>query len=329
MIVLVTGATGFVGRRLCERLAADGVQVRATYRSSHQSATAGIEWRQLPRFDDVQAWLALLPGVDTVIHLAALAHQVGRSGMGRWCEFEHANVTCTAALVRACAIAGTPRFVFLSSIAVHGAASDRRIDVHACTNPVTDYGRSKLLAEQAIQTALGNSGTDWCIIRSPLVYGPGNPGNMERLLRLMRTGMPLPFGAIRNLRSFIFVDNLVDALVTASRREAPIRNSYVVADGTDMSTPELVGALAEASGMRARVFAMPVWMLRLMAKVGDFIEMGTGRMVPFNSYSIDRLRESLSVDGSAFATAFRWAAPVAPATALRVTCHQITDKDQR
>jgi nucleoside-diphosphate-sugar epimerase len=186
-----------------------------------------------------------------------------------------------------------------------------------------------LQAEQTIQAELSRCETDWCIIRPPLVYGPGNPGNMERLLRLLRMGLPLPFGAIRNLRSFVYVDNLVDAIVAVLRHTAPIRGAYVLADGTNLSTPDLVRALAMASGLRARVFAMPVWMLRLMAKAGDVIGATLGRSLPIDSYSVDRLRESLAVDGTAFATAFRWVAPVASAAALRATCGEIMGKRKR
>src|SRR5258708_33364894 len=125
-----------------------------------------------------------------------------------------------------------------------------------------------------MQAELSQGATDWCILRPPLVYGRGAPGNLPRLEALVATGVPLPFGAIRNRRSFMFVDNLVDALLAVLRYAGSIRAAYVMSDGSDFATPELVRALAAGSGRRARLVSVPVPLLRLLGEVGDLAARG-------------------------------------------------------
>jgi nucleoside-diphosphate-sugar epimerase len=321
--VLVTGATGFIGRHLCSRLLAEGFSVRATHRRSAAPDDTRIDWRRLERMDDAELWQEPLAGVSAVVHLAALAHQVGVAGVGRWEEFARTNVTATAALARACARAHTGRLVFLSSIAASCSASTRAIDASLPAAPESDYGRSKLEAEQAIDRELRSSTVDWCVLRPPLVYGPGNPGNMERLLKLLATGLPLPFGAIRNRRSFIYVHNLTDAILRVLNHRDTIRATFVVGDGSDFSTPALVAALAAATGRHARIFRVPESWLRLLGRGGDFAAKVLRRGVPIDSYSVSKLTESLFVDGAAFAEKFDWRASIAPADALQATCGEI------
>ncbi len=168
-------------------------------------------------------------------------------------------------------------------------------------------------------------GTDRGCILTLLVYGPGNPGNMERLLRLIGTGMPLPFGSVRNLRSFIFVENLVDGILAVLRFPGQIREIFSVTDGTDLSTRDLVKTLAECSGLRVRLVPVPIAALRRVARCADIIGRLTGHSLPFDSYSVGRLTESLIVDGSQFRAKFCWEPPVEPRRALALTCASVGD----
>lgn len=312
MTILVTGATGFIGRRLCEQLLLRGRSTRAIFRRAVPPPIAGIDWRPLPDLVANQAdWLPVLEGSDCVIHLAALAHQIGRDATENRHEFHRINVDGTANLARACVEAGVRRFIFMSSVAAIGAAESAA--------DADEYGRSKFEAEQAIEAAFANTDIDWCIIRPPLVYGPDNPGNMARLLRLIATGIPLPLAAIRNRRSFIYVENLADAIISVVDHPHPIRDRFVVSDGTDLSTPDLIRGLADASGKRARLFPVPVSVLRAGARLADIAGALLGRSLPFDSYSVERLTGTLVFDGSQFRKVFSWSPPVEVSSALRAT----------
>lgn len=325
----MTGATGFIGSRLLERLVAEGISIRAPHRRAPGLQHTLIEWCPAARLDNQRELALLVAGVDTVIHLAGLAHQIGLSGQGRWEEFQRTNALVTGMLATASASAGVRRVIFLSSIAVMGITSDTPLNASMQPMPATDYGRSKLEGEAALEHALQGSQTDWCIIRPPVVYGPSNPGNMQRLLRLIGTGMPLPFGAIHNRRSFMFIDNLVDALVSVMRFDGPIRDRFVIGDGTDFSTPDLVRALAAASRRRVRVLPVPVFVLRALAHCADLAGKIIGKSLPFDSYSVDRLRESLHVDPAPFYSRFAWRPPVDTVQALEITCRSLDGVNTR
>ncbi|TMC47085.1 MAG: NAD-dependent epimerase/dehydratase family protein [Chloroflexi bacterium] len=223
-----------------------------------------------------------------------------------------------SAVARACGDAGVRRLVFLSSIAVYGR-SRPRIDDQSVRHPEDDYGWSKLEAEDAVQFELSRGATDWCILRPPLVYGQGSPGNMPRLETLVASGLPLPFGGIRNRRSYIFVDNLIDAIITVLRYPSDIRASYVLSDGSDLATPDLVSALAAASRRQVRLLNVPVPILETLGRAGDLAARVLGRRIGLDSRSINRLVGSLVVDSSRFRAVFAWHPPVESARAFMLT----------
>lgn len=299
-------------------MVADGLQVRGTYRRS-PPPVAGVEWLQLEDLASNDACLQAVAGCDSVVHLAALAHQTGRASSGRWPEFFRTNVAPTRCLARASRTAGVRRFVFLSSIAAVCAYSDSAIDEETPCAPPSEYGRSKLEAERALQQELSDGSTDWCILRSPLVYGPGNPGNMSRILRLIASGLPLPFGAIENRRSFIYIDNLVDALVVVRGYAATLRATYMLSDGSDFATRDLARALAAARGVPIRMISVPAGILRWVGRAGDVVGRITGANIGIDSYSVDKLLGSLTVNGERFRERFAWRPPVAPGDAMRMT----------
>lgn len=324
--VLVTGASGFIGTALVRRLLASGIEVRAASRGNalpHIAAATGsppLEWWRPSPPDSLAAWREAVSGCDVVVHLAALAHQTGAAGTGRWAEFCRANVELTHTLARATLSSDVKRLVFLSSVAAMCARSAVVVDEYTPCDPQDDYGRSKFEGERALRSELEGSAVDWCVLRAPLVYGPGNPGNMARLLRLITTGFPLPFGAIRNRRSFLYVDNLVDALLTVVRHPADIAGTYLISDGSDFSTPELVSALAAACGQRVRLVGVPLVLLRRLGQLGDLAQRVLRIPGGFDSYSVDRLVGSLQVNSARFRDVFSWDPPINVQDALVRTC---------
>ena len=316
MRVLVTGGSGFIGGRLIRKLAEQGFSVRATHRRDGPAPIAGVEWWPLTALDEERRLAESVAGCDAVVHLAALAHQPGLAASLEP-EFHRINTEGTRLLARAAARGGVRRFVFISSIAAVCTGSEAPVDDGTQCAPTDAYGRSKLDAEQALAAELRGSAADWRILRPPLVYGPGNPGNMRRLLQLMSSGLPLPFGSIRNRRSFIFVDNLVDAILSVLRHEQAVRSSYVLSDGSDFSTPDLVRALAAAAGRKARLWPVPVSWLAVLGRAADAVHAVLGRPIGIDSIAIARLAGSLSVDGIRFRRTFGWIPPVAVDQALR------------
>jgi nucleoside-diphosphate-sugar epimerase len=243
--------------------------------------------------------------------------------MGRATEFIRVNTDATRRLAISARRADVKRFVFLGSVAVVGPTGRASVDERASPSPDSDYGRSKLGAERELAAVLNGSGTAWSVLRAPLVFGPGNPGNMARLLRLVQRGWPLPFGAIDNIRSFLYVDNLIDAIVKTLRIVPPLTGVYFVDDGTVLSTGNLCRAIAEAADLKPRIFRMPPSYLRLLGVAGDVAERITRRDMPLNSYSVDRLMGSSVVDGSKFRQATGWEPPVATDEAIRRTVHSV------
>lgn len=321
--VLVTGVTGFVGRHVAPALAAAGWQVRGATRTAPPAAgVAGVtEWAQVGEFDSETKWRDALVSVDAVVHLAALAHHTDPRRQPTEEDFLRVNAEGTRRLADAARQSGTVRrFVALSSIGAVTDASEAPIDDSTPPRPVMPYGRSKLAGERALAETLRESTITWCALRPVLIYGPGNPGNMARLLRLVRTGVPLPLAGIRNRRSFAYVGNVADALVAALHADdaAIAGRAFVLADPETVSTPELLRQLAGASGRRARLWSCPTGLLRLAARGGD-LAARLGLRTGLDSYSLRKLEESLAVSAEGFTRATGWTARVSLPEGLRRT----------
>ncbi len=261
MSVLVTGASGFIGRRLTSELAHRGLNARLAVRHGKSLDIA-------PRFASVtvhgagmsaQDWADAMRGCSHVIHLAARAHVLDERDADPTAAFRAANVQMAAACAQAAAEAGVRRFVFTSSIGVHGSAtSDLPFEVKSPLAPDSPYAASKAEAEHRLQDIARVTGLELVSIRPPLVYGPQAPGNFGTLLKVLARQLPLPLGAVtHNRRSLVALDNLVDMLITCLDHPAAAHQTFLLADGEDLSTAELLRRLGQAMGKPARLWPVP------------------------------------------------------------------------
>ena len=292
--VLVTGATGFIGRMLCPALTRAGFKVRAAVRAD--AAFAG-DVEPVRVGDIVTAdWAAALHEVRYVVHAAARAHAAQTSEE----LYLATNARATQRLAEAAARAGVARFVYLSTVKVHGEGAARSYTERDPPAPQDAYGRSKLLGERAALAAAGRM--EVVIVRPPLVYGPEVRANFLRLLGWVDREWPLPLAAVDNRRSLVSVWNLCDFLCHVLAHPAAAGRVWLTSDGEDLGTPELVRRIAHAMQRRSRLLAVPVPLLRVLGTA-------LGRRA-----EVERLCDSLTVDVTAARTELSWA----PATPIDV-----------
>ena len=231
---------------VCARLAEAAHEVVACSRSRVEQP--GIFYIRSSELGPEADWSESLADVDAVVHLAGLAHvNSERSNAETDNKYLRINAEGSRKLAEQCACAGVKHFVFLSSCHAVAAESDDVLTDQNLPQPVTAYGKSKLAAEEAIKSALADSGCAWTILRPPLVYGPGNKANFGLLVKLVQTGLPLPLASARNRRSFIYVENLVDLIATCLGNPKAFGKTFYPSDGEDVSTPQLIRAIAHAS----------------------------------------------------------------------------------
>jgi nucleoside-diphosphate-sugar epimerase len=239
-------------------------------------------------------WSSILTGMTAVVHLVARTHNTGEHGLDSLAAYRAVNVDVTRRLAAAALESGVTRFVYLSSIKAVGNASRQALCEEQPCCPVDSYGRTKLEAEQSTWNMCRNTSCQATILRPPLVYGPGVGGNFLRLLELVRRGTPLP--AICNLRSFLHVDNLADAITKCLRHEAARGEVFHVADGEPISTAQLIGAMAAGLGRRPRLAPAPGFVVNLAGRLLGRIE------------ETRRLTESLIVSTNKIADRLSWRA---------------------
>ena len=304
--ILVTGATGFVGRALCAHLEQGGHEVHAAVRTPVQDLRAS-RVLTIQALDPDADWTQALAGIDVVVHLAARVHVMHDNAADPAQAFRTANVDATVHLARSAAHAGVKRFVFLSSVKANGERTQpgqpfRESDTPA---PLDDYGRSKWAAEEGLRQLAEMHPMEVVIIRSPLVYGPGVKANFASLMRLVARSWPLPFGGLHNRRSLVALANLSDFIATCVVHPAAANQTFMVSDGDDLSTPELIRAMALAAGVPARLLPVPASLLLLAARC-----LGQGP-------AMHRLCDSLQVDIGKAKDLLDWKPPISVSAGLQ------------
>jgi UDP-N-acetyl-alpha-D-quinovosamine dehydrogenase len=305
--VLVTGGTGFVGRMLCGVLAQSDYVVRAALRGDRAWPDFISEKTLVGDITSTTDWSSALDGVDAVIHAAARVHVLHDTAASEDLYAE-VNERGTMRLASAAAQAGVRRFIFLSSVKVNGEETTGR--AYSATNephPCDAYGRSKWRGEKCLQEIGATTSMEAVIVRPPLVYGPGVKANFLRLLRWVDKERPLPLGAIDNSRSLVSVWNLCDLLAHLLKHSAAPGRTWMVSDGEDVSTPDLIRRIAHAMGRRARLLRVPASLLRLLGGLA-----GQGAEVA-------RLCSSLQVDLTRTREELGWSPPVTVDEALART----------
>lgn len=271
-VVLVTGAAGFVGRHLAPALSKEGWLVRRAVR--HR--TGEDDEVVIPSIGSATSWQAALEGVDAVVHLAARVHH--RVDAREAELYRTINVDGAAQLAQSAASAGIRHFVFVSTVLVHGRSNDGRAPFTENDVLVSRglYSESKVKAETALKSIAQKSNMLVTVLRPPLIYGAGAKGNFALLVRAVKLGVPLPFGAIQNNRAFLSVENLVSFISHRLSRAEGKFEIFLIADGEHVSTPEFVKRLAAAAGKKARLFSMPASALGVLLKLAGRVEMRDG-----------------------------------------------------
>ncbi|MGY6214761.1 UDP-glucose 4-epimerase family protein [Methylolobus aquaticus] len=308
MRVLITGASGFVGRALCHALSRAGLCVRGASRrplSVSEDTEAALVEELGPDTD----WSAALAGVDAVVHLAARVHVMHDPSADPLAEFRRVNVLGTKALARAAVRSGVRRLVFVSSIKSMGERTlpGQSFDENDRAEPLDPYGISKWEAEQALTEIAAETGLEVVIVRPPLVYGPGVRANFLGLMKLASLGLPLPVARLDNRRSLVYLPNLCDALLRCTIDPRAANQLFLVADDEPLSTPELIRALAPSLAAKTRLLAVPPAMLRFAAVL-------TGQSAVFS-----RLSESLVIDSRKIREHLDWTPPFSAREGLAVT----------
>jgi nucleoside-diphosphate-sugar epimerase len=317
--VLITGANGFIGRALCAEMLAEGWKVRGSVRSRRGFMTApkGLEIMETGSIGPRTDWSKLLKGVDTVVHLAAQIHRKDKRYAGSLDTFRSVNVMGSERLAGMAESAGVRRFVYMSSAKVNGEGTSAPYKGKDRPEPQGPYAISKWEAEQRVRHLGLQTGLEVVILRPPVVYGPGVGAHFLRLFWIVRTGIPLPFAGIQNLRSFIYQGNLLHAVRTCIARPQAAGRTYMVSDGEDVSTPELIKRSAFALGTRPRLFPFPPVLLRALCR-----PLGLGSVA-------ERLLGSLTVDSSKIRRELAWSPPYTLDEGLQATARWYKQGDRK
>ena len=266
MKILVTGANGFIGTQLSETLAKSGHEVRCTARSlaPNRSTTLEMVTCDLESADNLDH---LTTGCDAIVHLAGRAHVMSDDPATSESLYFSANVDVTKKLAKSAARTGVKRMILMSSVKVNGESTtiDSPFTSQDIPNPQDPYGRSKTQAEQTLWDVASTSGLEGVVVRPPLVYGPGVRANFASLIGIVNRGLPLPLASIQNKRSFVSIDNLIDCIATALQSSNAPGQTFLVSDGNDLSTPELIRSIASALHKSPMLIPFPTALLKLVA----------------------------------------------------------------
>jgi nucleoside-diphosphate-sugar epimerase len=250
-------------------------------------------------------WSTSLAGVTTIVHLMAHVHKSGQREAETTGVYRRVNTDGCLNLARQAAAAGVKRFVFISSIGVNGSCSSQPFTEQDNPRPSGPYAVAKVEAEKGLREIALSTGMEVIIIRPPLVYGPAAPGNFSRLIRIINKGYPLPLGAIHNQRSFLALDNLIDFILVCIAHPAAANETFLVADGEDISTTEFLQRIGKVLGEPVTLLALPMWMLKILA------------LCIGKSAEVRQLCESLQIDISKARNVLGWDPPISVDEGLR------------
>lgn len=300
----MTGANGFIGAAVCKLLRERKMPYTAAVRRAGSE-----EYVSVGELNGRTSWQVALEGCESVIHLAARVHVMREQSGNPLTAYREVNVDGTLNLARQSALAGVKRFIYVSSIKVNGESTTgcRPFTSFDAPAPSDAYGVSKLEAEQGLQALADEIGLEIVVVRPPLVYGPGVRANFRNLMRLVATGVPLPFGQVQNARSLVSVGNLADFLLLALRHTAAPGQIFLVSDGEDVSVPGLIRMIATSMNKSAHLLAVPVAPMMKAASI-------LGR-----SGVADRIFGSLQVDISHACHTLGWRPPDSMREAIDVT----------
>lgn len=306
--ILVTGASGLVGKAFCAEALARSIDVRSVMRSGTKLPSS-TDCFVIDDISSMPDWLDALNGCDVVLHLAARVHIMRDSADDPLSEFRLLNVAGTEHLARNAAAAGVRRFVYVSSIKVNGEETSHSelYTEHDMAAPQDPYGISKWEAEQVLHQISKETGLEVVIVRPPLVYGTGVKGNFAQMISVVAKGVPLPFASVKNKRSLIYVRNLVDALMLCVTHPKAAGNTYLVSDTEAVATSELLRKIAFAMGKQSHLFSCPSILLKLAAKLFR------------KSEQLNRLLGSLQVDSSKIRSELGWVPPLSMDDGLKAT----------
>ena len=298
--LLITGATGFIGQALIKKLKLEKYSLNISTRNYIQSTTENLKIFNLGSLENKIDWADALYEVDCVIHCAGRAHIINDNKKKSIDIFRKVNVDGTINLAKQASISGIRRFIFLSSIKVNGERTIGNLSFkyNDISNANDSYSISKWEAEQQLWELSKKTGLEVVIIRVPLVYGPGVKGNLERLIKLINFGIPLPFSLIKNERSLIGIDNLIDLIIRCIEHKNASGKTLLVSDDETFSTPDLLKIIANSMGRSVRLFPFPIILLKILGFI-------LGR-----SNEVNRLVGSLKVDIEYTKNILNWKPPV-------------------
>jgi nucleoside-diphosphate-sugar epimerase len=296
--ILVTGANGFVGTALINKLIAEEWTVTGAVRGkSDLRGVKGVSIFEIGDIDENTDWKTALRGIEAVVHTAARVHVMKERPADPLKAYRSVNVHGTMKLARQAAASGVRRFVFISTVKVNGEENTAAYNEADKPAPADPYGISKLQAEKELLKLTCQTGMEVVVLRPPLIYGPGVRANFLKLLQAVDRGLPLPLASIDNRRSLIYIENFVDAIVLCLRHPKAAGQTFLVSDGQNQSTPDLIRRIAAALGRSPRLIHFSPKILQCLAR-----GVGKGQVV-------DRLIGSLTVDDTKIRHYLGWRPP--------------------
>lgn len=307
--IFVTGASGFIGQSLCKALLNSNFFVRGGVRTCNYSLTSkNIEYVPVGNISQQTNWKSALSDIDCIIHCAGRAHRMNENKNSNM--YRLINTEGTKNLAKQAAEAGVKRLVFLSSIKVNGEFTNeigdkQKFFYNDIPKAKDVYAKSKFEAEKILFEISSTSGLEVVVIRLPLVYGNNVKGNFAQLIQIIKKNIPLPLSKVKNQRSMIGIDNLIDLLICCIDHPEASGKTFLASDGEDLSTPELIKLIASSMGRKANLFPLPIFILKFLGSV-------FGR-----SEEIKRLIGSLRIDNSYTKETLNWTPPLTVLEGIR------------